>query len=123
MTRISASHAAVSGMLAAQRRLEVSAGNVANVSTPGYVPARTTDRARREGGVESIVEREPSATGLPATRPDAPAGVDGDGRPLSGTDLGTEFVTQITAQRAFEANLAVLRTENEMLGSLVRRRG
>ena len=39
----------------------------------------------------------------------------------SGTDLVEETATQIGGLRAFQANLAVLRTADEMLGELVKR--
>ncbi len=124
MSRISASAAAVTGMLAAQRRLEVSAGNVANVSTPGFVPSRVISSEQREGGVQTRVERGMSEdTGRASGSADSATDAALDELAVSGTDLGTEFVSQITSQRAFEANLAVIRTEAEMLGSLVRRNG
>jgi flagellar hook protein FlgE len=124
MSRISASAAAVTGMLAAQRRLEVSAGNVANVSTPGFVPSRVISSEQREGGVQTRVERGMSEdAGRASGSADSATDAALDELAVSGTDLGTEFVSQITSQRAFEANLAVIRTEAEMLGSLVRRNG
>jgi flagellar hook protein FlgE len=124
MSRISASAAAVTGMLAAQRRLEVSAGNVANVSTPGFVPSRVISSEQREGGVQTRVERGMSEdAGRAGGSADSATDAALDELAVSGTDLGTEFVSQITSQRAFEANLAVIRTEAEMLGSLVRRNG
>ena len=38
---------------------------------------------------------------------------------LSNVDLGEEAVNQILAQRGFEANLSLLKTADEMLGSLL----
>lgn len=38
-------------------------------------------------------------------------------------DLAAEQVTQLSSLRAFQANVAVLRTADEMLGSLVKQKG
>ncbi|HET8933023.1 MAG TPA: flagellar basal body rod C-terminal domain-containing protein [Polyangiales bacterium] len=47
---------------------------------------------------------------------------DGSVTALSNTDLVEETVTQISSLRAFQANVAVLRTADEMLGELIKRR-
>ena len=97
---------AVSGLGAGERRLEASARNVANVSTPGYVPVRTVETAERRGGVSG---RLPSGDGA------AP-----DDFPLpSGVDIGFETVQQRSALRSYAANLRVLEAADEMLGTLV----
>jgi flagellar hook protein FlgE len=38
---------------------------------------------------------------------------------LSNVDLGEEAVSQIIAQRGFEANLRTLQTADDMLGSIL----
>jgi flagellar hook protein FlgE len=38
-------------------------------------------------------------------------------------DMATEQVTQLSSLRAFQANVAVLRTADDMLGSLISQRG
>lgn len=97
-----------SGMRAQSTRLAVSAHDVANVSTDGHEAQRTVLEGRADGGVTASVESE----GAPVAR-------DGAGVMLSTTSLSTEAVEQISAQRAFEANVAVLRAADDMDRSLL----
>jgi len=106
---------AVSGLEAGQRRLEASARNVANVSTPGYVPVRTVETAERRGGVSGRLERAEGPGGLPSGDGAAP----GDFPLPSGVDIGFETVQQSSALRSYAANLRVLEAADEMLGTLV----
>ena len=104
---------AASGLRAASTQLEASAHNVANVSTDGFRPVRTVTTAQREGGVSARI--------APAEDPALAAlgRVEGG----SGTDLAEETVQRMLAQRAFLANLAVLRTVDEMAEELGKKRG
>ncbi len=99
---------AVSGVWSAMRAHAVSASNVANVSTPGFRPATVAHQSRPGGGVTTSVI------------PGAAVGGDAVESPLSGTDLVSETVAQLGAQRAFSANLVVLRADREMQAELVR---
>lgn len=121
---------ALSGALAAQRRIGTSASNVANLRSvaapsvggpttdasgnPLFRPGRTADVSTGTGGVRStgllvdpsaVQEYDPSA-------PDA----DAEGlvnRP--NVDLVQETAQQITGQRQFEANLATIRAADDLL--------
>jgi flagellar hook protein FlgE len=97
------SSSASSGMFASMTELAVTASNVANLSTPGYSPARVVRSAVREGGVSVRVEAPPMTSAI-----------------LSGTDLVNETINLISAQRSFQANLVVLNAEQEMSASIVR---
>ena len=104
---------ASSGLRVEARRLEQSAANVANVNTDGYEARRVESRSRPNGGVTAAVY---SRHGLPASP-------DGNATPVpSTTDLADERVTQLSSLRAFQANIAVLRTADAMLGELVDRK-
>jgi len=93
---------AVSGLDVAQTQLAVSAGNVANLNTPNYRPARVTSQSLPNGGAAAIVTL--SGAGAPeAAGAEAP----------SGTDLTTELVDQRVALRGYEANLAALKAAND----------
>ena len=48
---------ASSGLSAARMRLDASAGNVANMNTPGYRAQRVVQQAAPEGGVDASVQR------------------------------------------------------------------
>ena len=124
---------ALSGLLAQSRRLEVSAGNVANLRSSGvrpdvalddpanaeaFVPQQVALTSVLGGGVraEAVAVDPPS---VPALDPDAP---DADAAGIvarPNVSLERELVTQIEALRAFQANLAVIDTENRRLGALL----
>ena len=88
-----------SGLQAAQLRLDASANNVANMNTPGYrreVVAQ--EEAAESAGVRATVQREQ------------------DGK---GVALEQEAVEQMSATYAFKANLQTIKTQDEMMGSLL----
>lgn len=96
-----------------QTRLDVHAHNIANVNTSGFKASRLT---------------QSEVSGLGGTRVagiarDSSAGpvedVEGTYEEGSNTDLATEMVGLITAQRGFEANIPVIRTQDKMIGSLL----
>lgn len=88
-----------SGLQAAQLRLDASANNVANMNTPNYrrqVVAQ--EEAADSAGVRATVQREQGAEGVA---------------------LEKEAVEQMSATYAFKANLQTLKTQDEMMGSLL----
>lgn len=112
---ISAIHTALSGLSAFAKQIEVVAHNVANVNTDGFKKSETAFVEAQGGGVLPVVQKDNSAgpTVLKNTA-NGPAQVE-----LSNVDLGEETVSQIIAQRAFEANLHSLKTSDAMLGTLL----
>jgi flagellar basal-body rod protein FlgC len=103
---------AVSGLTLQERRLAVSANNVANVNTDGFEAQRVEPETVRDGGVTSRI----APTGDPAP---VVVNESGELETLSNTDLIQERVNQIEAQHAFAANVAVLQTADEMEASLL----
>lgn len=90
---------AYSGLGAAQLRLDASANNVANMNTPNYrrqVVAQ--EEAADSAGVRATVQREQAAQGVA---------------------LEKEAVEQMSATYAFKANLQAIKTQDEMMGSLL----
>ncbi|HEY8966113.1 MAG TPA: flagellar basal body protein [Candidatus Methylacidiphilales bacterium] len=89
----------LTGLQANQLRADVAANNIANVSTPGFQPSRTVDTELDGGGVSAriVTPLDPSAT------PE-----------VSGTDVATEMVSTLVAQRGFEANVKALRVSDRM---------
>ena len=88
-----------SGLQGAQLRLDASANNVANMNTPGYrreVVAQ--EEVAESAGVRATVQREPGANGVA---------------------LEQEAVEQMSATYEFKANLQTIKTQNEMMGSLL----
>ncbi|MBD8525128.1 flagellar basal body protein [Pseudomarimonas arenosa] len=96
MTSISQN--ALSGLAFAQRRLEVSAHNLANAATEGFQRQEVRAQAAPGGGVTfSVVRSEQPSSGL----------------------FIEDVVEQLQAKQAFLANVQSLRTEDQLIGSLL----
>jgi len=96
----------LSGMQSFQRALDVSANNVANADTNGFQPQQA-DFQQNTGGV-SVNVPPPLASPNPALA-NAP----------SATDLTLEMVNQLQYQTGFELSADVIKTANQMMGTLV----
>jgi flagellar basal-body rod protein FlgC len=107
--------ASLSGLVAAQRKLEVASRNVANADTDGYRSARVVLTEAPGGGVAAEELRD----GVPG-----PAVVEERGGSLvavekSNVDLVREVGDLALAKPLYRANLKVLEARDEMLGSLL----
>ncbi len=125
---------ALSGAVAAARREEVAASNIANLrsrgaprasdattaadGTPLFRPGEVQETTNGGGGVRATV-RAVDPTSIQQFEPDAPdANAEGFvDRP--NVDLGQQQANQIVAQRAFEANLKVIQTADELEKALL----
>ncbi|MDR2075714.1 MAG: flagellar biosynthesis protein FlgG [Desulfovibrio sp.] len=88
--------------------------NIANVSTDGFRPVSVRYRSGRPAdfGVEPVITR-------PRPMPDELVGRTPGPLPFSRTDVAREMTHLMVNQRSFEANAAVVRSVDEMLGVLV----
>lgn len=93
----SISSIAQSGLGAAVQRLGAAAHNIANQQTPGYRRQVVVQEPLAQGGVATSVSQSPQP----------------------GDDLARDVVEQMVASYAFKANLRVIQTHNEMMGSLL----
>ena len=91
----------ISSIQAHQTMMNTNANNVANVNTDGFVP-RDTRMGSAEGSVSASTRR-----------------ADNNGSSKSQTDLAKEIPDQIIAQDATAVNVAAIKTQNEMFGSLL----
>lgn len=98
-TTVGSSSIALSGMNAAQQQLNASAGNIANLGTPGYRRQQVTQTADAQVGVTARTER---------------AAVEGEA-------LAQDLVAQLQAKNAYLANLAVFKSADKMAGVLLNR--
>ena len=90
---------ASSGLGAAQLRLDASANNVANANTPNYRRQVVQQEAAADNaGVRATVQRQQDAEGVA---------------------LEKEAVEQMSATYAFKANLQTIKTQDDMMGSLL----
>lgn len=123
---------ALSGLTAQTRRLDASASNVANVRSTGAVPTSDGAAEGKRAPYQPLAVAQTDAN--PGTRatftPITPAylqeyapddsAANGDGMVAApNVDLATERVNQMAASRAYGANIAVVRTQDEMLTSLL----
>lgn len=88
---------AQSGLAAAQTRLDTAAFNVANRPTEGFKRSIVTQQTQPSGGVKAVVSRRQDA----------------------GEGYVEDRVEQLQAMYDFKANLKVIETADEMIGSLL----
>lgn len=121
---------ALSGVNAASRRLEVSGGNVANAfSTVGktndgtfvnnpYRAQRTVQTSVEGGGVRSQVVEDPNPT-VRVFDPSSPVAAEDGTVEVPNVSLDEEVVQQQLASYDFQANLKVIKTQQELDRSLL----
>ncbi len=120
---------ALSGMLAAVRRVGVAAENTANAGNvsrlaprdgdpPAFEPLLVAQSARPGGGVTA--ERRSVDPAFVAVPDSLSPLADANGLvSLPNVDLGQQRIDTLSAQRSFEANLKVIQAAQEMQDSLL----
>ena len=88
---------ALSGLQAAQTRMSSSAHNIANAVTPSFRRQVVAQQTTPNGGVATTIARAP----------------------VAGDALAEDLVALKLARHLFTANLKVLRTQDQMLGTLL----
>ena len=96
----------VSSLMSNQTYMNNNAHNVANVNTDRFIPHNTT-----------ISETQNGATKANTTMASS------NGSEKSQTDLSKELSDQVTIEKVAQSNVQVIRTQDEMLGSLLDIRG
>lgn len=91
----------VSSLIAHQNFANANANNVANVNTDGFVPTKTT-LSDAGGSVQANFAK-----------------ADDNGSSLSQTDLNRELTDQIIIENGHEVQGSAIRTQDNMLGSLL----
>ena len=112
---ISALSSSISSINAHGEKMGVTANNVANVNSEEFKKSR----AVLEEGVRSHVEVDISRVDTPG--PLVSEVIDGERveKELSNVDLAEEITQTIPTQRGYEANLAVIRTRDEILHHII----
>ena len=123
---------ALSGLTAQTRRLDASASNVTNVRSTGAIPAEDGTTGDKRAAYQPLAVAQTDAN--PGTRatstPITPAylqeyapddsAANADGMVAApNVDPARERINQIAASRAYGANIAGVRTQDEMLTSLL----
>ncbi|ADN09253.1 flagellar basal body protein [Sulfurimonas autotrophica] len=91
----------ISSIGAHQTMLNTTANNVANVNTDGFVP-KDTRMSNDSNSVRATIRE-----------------TDSNGSAKSQTDLAKEIPDEIIAQDATTVNVNVIRTQDEMMGTLL----
>ena len=105
----------ITALSALNKRMGVTANNIANVNTDGFKKSRTVFSEGQNGDVKVSINQI-DTPGLP--NPDAE---DDPTRAaeLSNVDLTEEIPRMIPTQRSYDANLIAIKTQDEMVGTLV----
>lgn len=126
---IPAMQSALSGLMVAEKRLNASANNTANISTTGrvengvrvsepYTPQRVQQTSLEEGGVRTTLSPKDPAT-IPTYAPED-AGADAAGiTQFPNVSIEEEVVQQKMATYDFKANLRTLAASDEMMKNLL----
>lgn len=103
--------------------LAVTAHNIANVNTHGFIPSHTTyeDLSYNHGVQVADVSKDSFAPREPVEMMGLQTGHGLDPLMLnpSQTDLAREMVGLVTTQRAYEANAVAFTVGDEMIGALL----
>ncbi len=91
-------NASLSGMNAAQTRLDVSAYNIANLSTQNFTRQAVTQSDSANGGASVSLTSSPTGTG---------------------NNLEADMVEQLQSKNTYLANLSVFKAKNDMMGALI----
>ena len=105
----------ISALAALNQRMGVTANNIANVNTADFKKSRAVFLEGGNGDVKVSVNQV-DTPGLP--NPDAK---DDPSLPaeLSNVDLTEEIPRMIPTQRSYDANLIAIKTQDEMIGTVV----
>ncbi|OHD87661.1 MAG: hypothetical protein A2Y52_10950 [Sulfuricurvum sp. RIFCSPLOWO2_02_43_6] len=96
----------ISSLMSNQTYMNNNAQNVANVNTDGYVPRNTTVSETQNGSTKANTTLATS-----------------NGSEKSQTNLSKELTDQISIEKIAASNIQAIRTQDEMLGSLLDIRG
>lgn len=96
----------ISSLMSNQTYMNNNANNVANVNSDGYVPRNTTISEAQNGSTKANTTLASS-----------------NGSEKSQTDLSKELTDQVTIEKVAQSNIQAIRTQDEMLGSLLDIRG
>jgi flagellar basal-body rod protein FlgC len=105
----------ITALTALNKRLGVTADNIANVNTDGFKKSRASFSEGPSGDVRVTINQVDTP---------GPPNPDVDVDPLAATELSnvdlTEEIPQmIPTQRSYDANLRAIKTQDEMIGTLV----
>jgi flagellar hook protein FlgE len=105
----------LSALQAFGTKMSVTANNVANVSSEGFKKSRAVLEEGRNQAVTVDIQK----IDTPGPVVQDTHGAEPVQRELSNVDLGEELPGTIPTSRGYEANLEIIRTRDEMLGTVI----
>jgi len=105
---------ALTALRAFDKKLDVSANNIANVNSDKFKKSRVDLQEAASGGVQVTIEQINTPGISLGTNEKA-----GDERESSNVTMEEEFVDQMVTQYAFESNMLTVKTADEMQKSLL----
>ncbi len=116
MIMISTMYNNISALMALGTKMGVTANNVANVESEGFKKSRAVlKEGRSNTGVQVDIEKI-NTPGPVIQVPNENKMIE---KELSNVDLVEELSSTIPTQRGYEANLKVIKSLDEMLGSVI----
>jgi len=112
---ISGMYSAISALSAFGKRMGVIADNVANVESDGFKKSRALMQEQEPGGVRVTISRVETAG--PRVVEETTEGL--EERELSNVNLEQEIPDALLTEKMFTANTKVVKTEEEMIGSVL----
>jgi flagellar basal-body rod protein FlgC len=112
---ISGVYSAISALSAFGKRMGVIANNVANVDSDGFKKSRALMQEQEPGGVRVTISRV--ETPGPRVMEETAEGL--EERELSNVNLEEEIPNSLLTEKMFAANTKVVKTEEEMIGSVL----
>jgi len=108
---------AISGISSNSTRAAVAANNIANANTPGFKASRVTVEYSAPGRQETHITKS-TEPGFLLPRPDG-LPESSELEETSNVDLAEEFVHLQISEHGYSASAAVIRTQGEMLGTVL----
>ena len=105
----------LSALNAFDRKMQVTADNIANVNTNGFKKSQALLSEDENGGVKVDIQKV-DAPGIPTERLEGDNWVETE---TSNVDLVDEIGESIVTQNAYDANLKTVKIQEKMLGSLM----
>lgn len=122
MNPVSGSTGSLSALRAFSIKSQVTANNVANVSTDEFKKSRVDLMEGRAGGVEVSISKPGSSEKGNVTfksQPSPSSGTDSVEKEPSNTDIAEEMVTMITTEKFYSANTKMVQSRDDMLGTVI----
>ncbi len=110
---ISAVNSTISALQAYKTQMDVASNNVANINTENFKKSRVNLKEGKNGDVQATVRKD----NTPGHRYQELEGDQIIEKETSNVDLAEEFPQMMLTQHAYEANMKVLRAQDQLLGT------